>query len=183
MSYDLKAFCRDLQDRLNWLFKEVVRLQEENDRLLKQNMELREEATLSRLFSEMEESEAQRVRAEARPETTARSFHARRRSSSTRLPASFNFADFFQAADAHGLTAAVARDWMLLFLREKLIEQRGHMMEKVDLRSCRSTRQLVDDIRRGVSHIRTPAIEETVRVSSTCFSKGSRALTGRDSGP
>jgi hypothetical protein len=133
MSYDLKAFCRDLQDRLNWLFKEVVRLQEENDRLLKQNMELREEATLSRLFSDMEEHEAEQVRRETTaspaitlPREAMDFFHT--------LPATFNFADFFHAADAHGLTATVARDWMLLFLKEKLIEQRGNVIEKTDRR-------------------------------------------------
>lgn len=137
MSYDLKAFCRDLQDRLNWLFKEVVRLQEENDRLLKQNMELREEATLSRLFSEMEEGEAERVRAESKvvaTPTPAPRVPKEALDFFQSLPASFNFADFFQAADAHGLSAAAARDWMLMFLRERMIEQRGNTMAKADVR-------------------------------------------------
>lgn len=133
MSYDLKAFCRDLQDRLNWLFKEVVRLQEENERLLKQNMELREEATLSRLFSEMEEGDAEQMRKEAEPESMPQIPREALEFFRT-LPASFNFADYFQAADAHGLTAGSARDWMLLFLREGLIEQRGNTMAKVHVR-------------------------------------------------
>src|SRR5690625_7711347 len=53
MSYDLKAFCRDLQDRLSWLFKVVARLQEENERLLEENQALREEAKLTRLIREL----------------------------------------------------------------------------------------------------------------------------------
>jgi hypothetical protein len=134
MSYDLKAFCRDLQERLNWLFKEVVRLQEENDRLLKQNMELREEATLTRLFSEMEEDEVLKVRQETAPQPVAAKLPREAVEFFHTLPSKFNFADFFQAADAHGLSASTARDWMLLFLREKLIDQHGNMMEKGDIR-------------------------------------------------
>ena len=54
MRHDLTVFFRDLQDRLDWLVKEVARLQEENERLLKENKTLREEVTLARLFRDLE---------------------------------------------------------------------------------------------------------------------------------
>ncbi|MFW5973252.1 MAG: hypothetical protein ACOCTG_04605 [Bacteroidota bacterium] len=129
MSYDLKAFCRDLQDRLNWLSKEVVRLQDENEQLLQQNQELREEATLSRLFREMGEKEqlgAEEDLAELLPDDLTQEALDFYRS----LPSSFTFADYFQAADAHGVSAGSARDWMLVFFRESMLEQRGRTIEK-----------------------------------------------------
>lgn len=130
MSYDLKAFVRDLQDRLNWLFKEVVRLQEENERLLQQNQELREEATLSRLFREMEEKEQKpQERLDVGPRPPADLPREAIEFFRT-LPDSFNFSDYFEAADAHGLSATVARDWMLVFFRESMLEQRGRTIEK-----------------------------------------------------
>lgn len=132
MSYDLKAFCRDLQDRLNWLFKEVVRLQEENERLLQENQALREEATLSRLVREMDEKDrAPLATRDLRPRVPA---DLPRESVDffRTLPPSFSFSDYFEAADAHGVTAGTARDWMLIFFRENMLEQRGRTIEKND---------------------------------------------------
>jgi hypothetical protein len=132
MSYDLKAFCRDLQDRLTWLFKEVTRLQEENERLLKENKSLREEVTLARLFREIEPvSEGQRAtpavedlfEASVSVSREAMEFYHR-------LPASFNFAEFFMTAEAEGIPGDTARDHMVVYFRENMLQQRGTRVEK-----------------------------------------------------
>ncbi len=133
MNYDLKAFSRDLQDRLNWLFKEVVRLQEENERLLRENQALREEATLSRLIREIDDRDPEPV--VPRDLAPRLMFELPREAIEfyRTLPASFNFSDYFEAADAHGLSAGMARDWMLIFFRERMLEQRGRTIEKHDI--------------------------------------------------
>lgn len=130
MSYDLKAFCRDLQDRLNWLFKEVVRLQEENDRLLEENQSLREEATLSRLVREMGEKERPPIIPREMPSRPPNDMERDTVDFYRTLPSTFSFSDYFEAADAHGLSASTARDWMLIFFRENMLEQRGRTIEK-----------------------------------------------------
>lgn len=130
MSYDLKAFCRDLQDRLTWLFKEVTRLQEENERLLQENKELREEATVSRLFREMGEKEPTLQPQPEVPPTPTPEIPREAVDFFRALPETFSFADYFQAADAYGVAPNHARDWMLLFFRENMLEQRGKTIEK-----------------------------------------------------
>lgn len=130
MSYDLKAFCRDLQDRLNWLFKEVTRLQEENERLLQENKDLREEATVSRLFREMGEKEPVVPPRPDLPPAPPSDLPREATDFFRALPDTFTFADYFQAADAYGVAPNNARDWMLLFFRENMLEQRGKTIEK-----------------------------------------------------
>lgn len=132
MSYDLKAFSLDLQDRLNWLFKEVDRLHDENERLLQENKTLREEVTLARLFRDLEPVAAG-PHTPALPDdllgppvTISREamefYH--------RLPLSFNFAEYFQAADAGNISSDRARDFMLVFFREHMLRQQGTRIEK-----------------------------------------------------
>src|SRR5690606_19511125 len=104
MSPDLKAFCRDLQDRLGWLSKEVARLQEDNERLQQENKSLREEVTLARLFRDIEPApEGPRPAAppdelfDAPPSVSREAMEFYHH-----LPPTFNFADFFQVAEQAG---------------------------------------------------------------------------------
>ncbi len=132
MSYDLTAFSRDLQDRLNWLFKEIVRLQEENDRLLAENQQLREEATLSRLVREIGERDQMPSHSQDMPSHIPFDLDRETIEFYRTLPSSFTFSDYFEAADAHGLSAGTARDWMLIFFRENMLAQRGRTIEKYE---------------------------------------------------
>lgn|GEM_PF-6589453 len=132
MSYDLKAFCRDLQDRLSWLFKEVARLQEENERLLQENQALREEATLSRLFRELGDEAQTEMPAPADTNNFGSGVPPEAMAFFRYLPESLDFANYFEAADAYGIEGDQARDWMLIFFRESLLEHRGRVLRKLD---------------------------------------------------
>lgn len=131
MSYDLKAFCRDLQDRLNWLFKEVTRLEEENERLQRENKTLREEVTLARLFRDIEPQSA--TAAPPAPEELFDLPAAVSREALSlyqQLPENFTFAEYFQAAEGEGVSGDLARDYMLLYFREHMLHQLGTRIEK-----------------------------------------------------
>ena len=134
MRHDLTVFFRDLQDRLDWLVKEVSRLQEENERLLKENKTLREEVTLARLFRDLEPTAE--VRQALAPSGGGELFEPPPAVSWEAmefyrvLPKSFTFAEFFQAAEGAGVAGNAARDYMLVYFRENLLQQRGTRIEK-----------------------------------------------------
>lgn len=130
MSYNLEVFGRDLRDRVSWLIKEVSRLHEENERLLRENKTLREEATLARLFWDVEAAsqwfggggqELYEV-----PSTVSREsmqFYQK-------LPMTFNVAEYFQHAEREDVSSDDARTFMLLFFREEMLVQKGTQIEK-----------------------------------------------------
>lgn len=132
MRHDLTVFFRDLQDRLDWLVKEVTRLQEENERLLKENKSLREEVTLARLFRDLEPV----PEAKETPAPAAEMFELPGAVSweamefYRMLPRSFTFAEFFHAAERVGVSGDTARDYMLVFFRENMLNQKGTRIEK-----------------------------------------------------
>src|SRR5690625_1753788 len=132
MSYDLKAFCRDLQDRLSWLFKEVARLQEENERLLQENQALREEATLSRLFRELGDEAQTEMPAPADTNNFGSGVPPEAMAFFRYLPESLDFANYFEAADAYGIEGDQARVWNLVFFRGPLAGPRGRAPPAVD---------------------------------------------------
>ena len=132
MSHDVQTFLRDLQDRLDWLFKEVVRLQQENDRLLKDNKTLREEVTLARLFRDLEPA-PETPHAAAAPEELFELPASVSREAMEfyhHLPASLNFAEFFLTAEAQDIPGDLSREFMLVYFRENMLQQKGTRIEK-----------------------------------------------------
>ena len=128
MSDELKAFCTDVRDRLNWLSEEVQRLVEENTALKLENQALREEATLARLYRDMEAPAAiEPPAATTLPHDAHRLFD--------QLPDTFRFGDFFDVAEESGIKSERAKDYMLLLLRARLLMQRGTRIEKAIDRS------------------------------------------------
>ena len=129
MSSELKAFSRDLLDRITWLLNEAAKLTTENERLLTENKRLREEITLARLFRDIEQTtmvEEETTKMLDLPSGVpkqAMAFYQH-------LPETFNFAAFFSYAEREGLTGHQARDSMLIYFRENMLRQRGTHIEK-----------------------------------------------------
>ncbi|MEX0600234.1 MAG: hypothetical protein WD423_07225 [Rhodothermales bacterium] len=129
MEHDIDQFGRELMRRLKWLIAEVKRLSDENERLLRENKELREEVTLARLQGELGGSGdlldelASEVPVEPVLSPEAMQFYRI-------LPEKINFSDFFRYAEAGDISVAEARDYLLAFIRQGLVEQRGRLLEK-----------------------------------------------------
>jgi len=109
---------------MNQLFDELERLQEDNEQLRRENKALREEVTLARLFEDVSQQE------EAFPLEDPTSIPREAFALYRRLPRTFKFADFFQLAERFGLDATAARDCLLYFLRESMLQQKGARVEK-----------------------------------------------------
>ncbi len=190
MNDELKAFCSDLRERLDWLTSEILRLAAENERLhqeqqsrreaherleaehqrlkaehervrhehqalrqekaqwadererlLRENQTLREEATVARLYRDLDVPAAPEVAdvPPAIPEQALRLFD--------QLPDSFLFGEFFQVADRQGLSSEVAKEHMLLLLRHRLLIQRGTRMQKSTRRPLPTASQPTFDLR------------------------------------
>lgn len=124
MSLTPKDFIAYVQERLAWLQREVERLIEENERLREENRRLREEVTLYRLFQEI-----QPTAEEGLPELSAEVLQ-QAMAFLARLPSELSFAEFFDRAEQEGIESQVARDYLLIFLREDLLRQRGGRLIK-----------------------------------------------------
>ncbi len=122
MSYSLKAFCEDLQDRLDWLAKEVDRMETENEQLKRENKTLREETTLARLFRDLSSEEGPALLPERMPATARQLYDL--------LPAVISFDEFFNLAGERGIAYDQAKDFLLVLLREDLLAQTGRSLRK-----------------------------------------------------
>lgn len=124
---------KELERKLEWLFDETDRLKRENEQLKRENKELREEVTLLRLA---QESDWPEVLAEtedlpaALPQEAVDFFSA--------LPRSLNFAVYFRIADEHGINSATAKNYLLHFIQEGLMVQKGHRIEKSEQAASQS---------------------------------------------
>lgn len=129
MENELDRFAREMEHGLQWLLKEVKRLRAENKRLLAENQELREELTVLRLDEDMHSDV--RIRAVEKadehrpPELTPQAVQFYEG-----LPDSLSFAEYFQHADSDGISGEKAREYMLVFVREGMLRQRGRQIEK-----------------------------------------------------
>lgn len=148
MTDDFDQFGRELTLRLNRLLIEFKRLTEENERLLlekknllQENKELRAEVTLARLHSELGAGADLpfELKTEAPPEPMlspeALAFYRN-------LPRKINFSDFFRHAEAAELSGARAREFMLSFFRQGLLQQRGRRLEKSAIESPPRCREI-----------------------------------------
>lgn len=114
----------ELERRLDWLFKEVDRLKRENERLKSENKELREEVTLLRLAQESDWTGAL-TKADLPTSLSQEAINFYRE-----LPGSLNFAVYFRIADEHGISSATAKNYLLHFIQEGMMVQKGHRIEK-----------------------------------------------------
>lgn len=124
MSREITKLIEGVRENMSQLLDEMERLREENERLRQENKALREEVTLVRIFEDVSEQEEEFPIED--PASIPREAYALYR----RLPRTFKFADFFQLADRFGMDASTARDCLLHFLREDMLQQKGARVEK-----------------------------------------------------
>lgn len=123
----------DLQDGLKSLFKQINTLHAENTRLSKENMELRHEVSMLRLYLDTKQEEGEEK--EGLSDISMRSpmgqeamdfFEA--------LPDSFNFATLFELSEMLDIDLEKVKKYLRTFLHEKMLRQRGSRIEKTDYR-------------------------------------------------
>ncbi len=143
-----------LSEGLKDLFKELVALEAENQRLTTENITLREEVSLLRLYidtysqagedtADLEkldllkqavppEAERDAEAAEERPheETDSSALTPDAIAFFNSLPQSFNFSELFELADLLGIEKDRMKGFMTTYLRENLMEQHGTRVEK-----------------------------------------------------
>lgn len=110
------------------LRRENERLRDERAELLAQNRTLRREATLGRLYHDLDrrkkEKRASTSDTTSIPASAAELYHS--------LPIAFKFADFFRLASECDVDTATARRCLLYFLEEQLLMQTGSRLHKTD---------------------------------------------------
>lgn len=110
------------------LRRENDRLRNERAQLLAQNRALRREATLGRLYQDLErrkkEKQASTPETTSIPTPAAELYHS--------LPTGFKFADFFCLAAERNVDTATARRCLLYFMEERLLVQTGSRLKKTD---------------------------------------------------
>lgn len=116
----------EIERKLDWLLNEIARLTQEKRRLLRQNRKLREEITLLRLKEE-------RPSAEGVQKESARSASQEALHFYEQLPPCLNFAMFFRLAEGYGISSKRAKRYLLHFLREEMLQQKGSHIEKTDV--------------------------------------------------
>lgn len=129
MQNDLEEFGRDLSDRVDWLLREVKKLRSENERLLRENMELREEVTLRRLQTELE-GDSEIPADLLSPAKNGSDLPPEALEFYRSLPDKINFNDFFDRVESSGMAATPAREVMLSLVRAGLLAHRGRRIEK-----------------------------------------------------
>ena len=129
MDNELDRFAREMEHGLQWLLKEVKRLRTENKRLLAENQELRQELTVMRLDENMQSG--------IRIRETSLTDHSQPADLTPKamqfyegLPDNLSFADYFQFADSEEISGDEAREYMLIFVRKGMLQQRGRKIEK-----------------------------------------------------
>ncbi len=113
----------DVERKLRWLFKEVAKLRQENERLQSENEALRRRAAPLQPPG-THDIGAAGEQSGAAPQPAAPFYHW--------LPPSFTFSTFFELADAHGLGSDEAKRCLLGFIREERLLQKGSRIIKAD---------------------------------------------------
>jgi regulator of replication initiation timing len=124
MSREIQDLMDGVRRNMSQLLDEMERLRKENDQLRRENKALREEVTLVRIFEDVSQQE------EAFPIEDPASIPREAFALYRRLPSTFKFADYFQLAERFGLDPSDARDCLVYFLRESMLQQKGARMEK-----------------------------------------------------
>lgn len=125
----LQTEAAHLRAEVEQLRAENEKLKTEKESLLDENRDLRQDATLVRLYRAIGERTGT-VRSDD-PDTTSVPIPAAELY--YQLPVSFKFADYFGHASSTGLDTKTARECLLYFLNERLLVQVGSRLRKTDI--------------------------------------------------
>lgn len=125
----LQTKTAHLRAEVEQLRAENEKLRTEKEALLDENRDLRQEATLVRLYRAIGERTGS-IRSDD-PDTTSVPVPAA--NLYYHLPVSFKFADYFGHASSAGLDTKTARECLLYFLNERLLVQVGSRLRKTDI--------------------------------------------------
>lgn len=159
MDRKLSKRYQELFDGLKDLFKELATLQAENERLTQENVSLREEVSMLRLYMDtyLQEGESPAdlqeldlTPAMASSPTTTSESNAPSISDDAlafynSLPQSFNFSELFELADLLGVEKHKMKGYMTTYLRENLMQQHGTRVEKITDPGRRWDRSVEDE--------------------------------------
>jgi len=154
MDNQLSQRYQELTEELKRLFRELAALKAENQRLTRENITLREEVSLLRLYidtyiqagDETADLEALNLlapppRAEAsegaEPETDVLAEEAEASALTpdaiafyNSLPESFNFSEMFELAELLGIEKQRMKGFMTIYLQQNMMQQHGTRVEK-----------------------------------------------------
>ena len=114
-----------LQAEVEHLRRKVEQLGAAREELLEQNRQLRQEATVVRLYKDLARSREEKSAA-ARSADPPNVAHALYRT----LPKTLTVRDFFRHADEEGLGTQATRECFVYFLKEEMLDQSGPRLEK-----------------------------------------------------
>lgn len=122
----------DLQDGLKSLFKHINALHTENRRLAKENMDLRHEVSMLRLYVDTQKEEGG---GEGLPEIKRRpSLDREALEFYDALPEEFSFSTLFELSDMLDIDLEKMKGYLRQFLQRQMLRQRGSRIEKTDYR-------------------------------------------------
>ena len=130
MDKELSKRYQDLIDELKGLFKELAALKLENERLAKENITLREEVSLLRLYIDTYQQEGESAAEELEELDLAPPISKDALEFYESLPQSFNFSELFELADLLGVEKQRMKGFLTTYLRENMMEQHGTRVEK-----------------------------------------------------
>ncbi len=130
MDKELSKRYQNLIDELKELFKKLAALKLENERLAKENITLREEVSLLRLYIDTYQQEGQAVSEEFEELDLTPPISKDAQEFYDSLPQSFNFSELFELADLLGVEKQRMKGFMTTYLRENMMEQHGTRVEK-----------------------------------------------------
>ena len=130
MDKELSKRYQDLTEELKSLFKELAAVRLENERLAKENITLREEVSLLRLYIDTYQQEGEAAAEELEDLDLAPPISKDALEFYESLPQSFNFSELFELADLLGVEKQRMKGFMTTYLRENMMEQHGTRVEK-----------------------------------------------------
>ena len=131
MDKELSQRYQDLLDELKSLFKELAGLKLENERLAKENITLREEVSLLRLYIDTYQQEGEAGVEELEELDLHPPISKDALEFYESLPQSFNFSELFELADLLGVEKQRMKGFMTTYLRENMMQQHGTRVEKI----------------------------------------------------
>lgn len=120
----------DLQDGLKSLFKHINALHTENRRLAKENMELRHEVSMLRLYVDTQKEEGgeglPEIQKRGRIDREGLEFYEA-------LPDEFSFSTLFELSEMLDMDLEKMKSYLRQFLQQRMLRQRGSRIEKTNL--------------------------------------------------
>ena len=131
MDKELSKRYQDLLEELKGLFKELAALKVENERLAKENITLREEVPLLRLYIDTYQQEGEAAVEELEELDLHPPISKDALAFYESLPQSFNFSELFELADMLGVEKQRMKGFLTTYLRENMMQQHGTRVEKI----------------------------------------------------